>query len=231
MRNNNRTWFNPSRLPLIAAITIMVMAGCSKKDDTYYNYDKETSVFNGNSYQYLQNGGGLYDSMLLVINRLTGLKDSLVSGKVTLFAVNNNSFNLAMKTLNLRRASMTPAKPALTLATLDSTQLDTLACRYILNGLYSTDKVVNNADGILAPAIKYNYNMNLLYERINAAGYVGGGPQQLFFSDPKQTPFEVFWVTTKTQIVNVKTNNGIVHVLSSGHDFGFGNEFVERMNR
>lgn len=215
---------------LAGVIALVVLAGC-KKDDTYYNYDKETSIFDGSSYQYLQKGGGLFDSMLLVIDRCTGLKDSLVSGKVTLFAINNNSFNLAMKNLNLRRATMVPARPPLSLATLDSTQLDTLACRYILNGLYATERVVDNADGIQAPAIKYDYQMNLLYERINAAGYEGGGPQQLFFSDPKQTPFEVFWVTTKTQIVNVKTNNGIVHVLSSGHDFGFGNEFVERMNR
>lgn len=221
---------NYKKIALATAIACIAIVGC-KKDDTWYNYDKETSVFNGNSYQYLQNGNGLFDSMLLVINRLSGLKDSLVKGKVTLFAVNNNSFDLAMKNLNLRRATMVPALPPLTLATLDSTQLDTLTCRYILNGLYATDRVVDNADGILAPAIKYGYNMNLLYERINAAGYQGGGPQQMFFSDPKQTPFEVFWVTTKTQIVNVKTSNGIVHVLSSGHDFGFGNEFVERMNR
>lgn len=217
-------------ITLAVALAYFAIAGC-KKDDTWYNYDKETSVFNGNSYQYLQQGGGLFDSMLLVINRLSGLKDSLVSGEVTLFAINNNSFDLAMKNLNLRRATMVPALPPLTLATLDSTQLDTLACRYILRGSYTTDRVVNNADGILAPNIKYGYTMNLLYERVNAAGYQGGGPQQLFFSDPKQTPFEVFWVTTKTQIVNVKTTNGIVHVLSSGHDFGFGNEFVERMNR
>jgi hypothetical protein len=215
---------------LAGVIALVLLAGC-KKDDTYYNYDKETSVFDGNSYQYLQKGGGLFDSMLLVIDRCTGLKDSLVSGKVTLFAINNNSFNLAMRNLNLRRATMAPARPPLSLATLDSTQLDTLACRYILNGLYATERVVDNADGIQAPTIKYEYQMNLLYERVNAAGYEGGGPQQLFFSDPKQTPFEVFWVTTKTQIVNVKTTNGIVHVLSSGHDFGFGNEFVERMNR
>lgn len=221
---------NYKKFALAAAIALLVIAGC-KKDDTWYNYDKETSVFNGNSYQYLQQGGGLFDSMLLVIDRLTGLKDSLTSRQVTLFAVNNNSFDLAMKNLNLRRANMVPALPPLHLATLDSTQLDTLACRYILRGLYNTDRVVNNADGILAPNIKYGYNMNLLYKRVNAAGYEGGGPQQLFFSDPKQTPFEVFWVTTKTQIVNVKTSNGIVHVLSSGHDFGFGNEFVERMNR
>lgn len=218
------------QLSLAAVIALVAFIGC-KKDDTWYNYGKETSVFSGNSYQYLQQGGGLFDSMLLVIDRLSGLKDSLTSGQVTLFAINNNSFALAMKNLNLRRATMAPARPPLSLATLDSTQLDTLTCRYILSGVYNTDRVVNNADGILAPNIKYSYNMNLLYERVNAAGYQGGGPQQLFFSDPKQTPFEVFWVTTKTQIVNVKTSNGIVHVLSSGHDFGFGNEFVERMNR
>lgn len=216
---------------LLTLAVACCFAACSKKDDTYYNYDKESSVFQGNSYEYLQRFPGLYDSMLLVIDRLGGLKDSLVSGEVTLFAINNNSFNLAMKNLNLRRATMQPARPPLTLATLDSAHLDTLACRYILRGLYNTDRVVGNADGILAPNIKYDYSMNLLYERVNAGGYVGGGPQQLFFSDPKETPFEIFWVTTKTQIVNVKTNNGIVHVLSSGHDFGFGNEFVERMNK
>lgn len=221
---------NYKKIALATLIAFVAIIGC-KKDDTYYKYDKETSVFTGNSYQYLQQGGGLFDSMLLVIDRLTGLKDSLTRGQVTLFAINNNSFDLAMKNLNLRRATMVPARPPLSLKTLDSTQLDTLTCRYILTGIYNTDRVVNNADGIMAPNIKYGYSMNLLYERINAAGYQGGGPQQLFFRDPKQTPFEVFWVTTKTQIVNVKTSNGVVHVLSSGHDFGFGNEFVERMNR
>ncbi len=62
------------RFLLAGLIALVVLAGC-KKDDTYYNYDKETSVFEGNSYQYLQKGGGLFDSMLLVINRCTGLKD------------------------------------------------------------------------------------------------------------------------------------------------------------
>lgn len=231
MKSINKNRLHPVQLILLAVVVVVAFANCTKQDKTYYNYDKETSVFAGNSYQYLENSPELYDSMLFVINRLTGLKDSLVKGKVTLLAANNNSFKLAMEKLNLSRKNSVPSRPPLSLATLDSTQLDSLACRYILDGIYTTDRVINNKDGILVPNIKYGYEMNLLYERVNAGGYVGGGPQQLFFSDPKKTPFEVFWVTTKTQIVNVKTDNGIVHVLSSGHDFGFGNEFVERMNR
>ncbi|MFD2921699.1 hypothetical protein ACFS6H_18410 [Terrimonas rubra] len=226
-------FFRKISFVLLGSIAMLCMQGCEKHSEQYYNYDEQLSVFNGTTYDYLVEKGG-YDSLLLVIDRVTGLKEALQNDEVTLFAVQNNSFKLSLEALNLVRRTSNPARPAHTLSTLDSANLDTLASRYILTGLYDAESA-NLKDGAYIPSIKYGYVMNMKYERVNASGYQNGGPQRLYFGDTKTSkdgiipPFD-YWIVSPTQIVNVKTKNGYVHVLAAGHDFGFGDEFVKRMN-
>jgi len=219
---------------MLGALAILTtLQGCEKHSKEYYNYDEELSVFEGSTYDYLVQKGG-YDSLLLVIDRVTGLKNVLQNEEVTLFAVQNSSFTLSLEALNLVRRTSTPSRTAHSLSTLDSANLDTLTSRYVLSGLYEAESA-NLKDGAYIPSLKYGYVMNMKYERVNASGYQNGGPQRLYFGDTKISkdgtipPFS-YWIVSPTQIVNVKTNNGYIHILASGHDFGFGDEFVKRMN-
>ncbi len=199
----------------------MIIISCSKNDRGYYNYQNSNAEFNGTAYEFLQSQNGLYDSMLYVINKATGLKDSLSQGNITLFAIPNTCFTLALNNLNTNRAE--EHKPLLYLCDLDSAQLDTLVCRYIIPLSITTDSINSFASGISYPSARYGHLMNLLYQRQDAEGFQGGGPQQIQFSDTKDTIFQRFWVSTTTVSVNIHVDNGIIHILSSQHEFGFGN--------
>jgi hypothetical protein len=176
----------------------------------------------------LQAQTGLYDSLLLVIDRVPNLKDTIQNYDITLFAPNNQCFTNALNNLNELRA--TQHKSALSLKDIDLVELDTLLCRYVIPGNYVTDSLVEFSDGISVNSLRYDYKMHLRYNRQDASGYQNGGPQEIEFSDPKNSIFERYWVTTYTTSVNVHTNNGLVHLLSGGHEFGFG-EFSGRMNK
>ncbi|WP_316790621.1 hypothetical protein [Pedobacter frigoris] len=210
-------------------ITIMAVSlfSCKKNDSAYYNYENTLKEFNGNAFEYLQSQPGVYDSLLVALNRLPALKDSLQNEKVTLFAVTNKSFQISVESLNTirKRTNKTP----LYLKTVSVEELDTMVSRYIVRGTYTTADFQNFADGLLIKSINHNYNMHVLYKKADAAGFTGGGPGIITFSDPKNSIFVRYWQSTPTNAVNIKTNNAIINVVAPGHDFGFG-DFVTRTN-
>src|SRR5699024_3247240 len=103
-----------------------------------------------------------------------------------------------------------------------------LITRYIIPGQYPTDSIIF-IDGRYFSSLKYGYQMQAQPIRVDASGLVNGGPSKLYFSDPKNSRYTRDWVRTTTQAVNIKTEDGIIQVLSGNHNFGF-QEFVERMN-
>ena len=218
---------------LIATCVLIVIAltSCSKTDKTYYDYKNTAGVFKGTTYEYLSAQTGLYDSLLFVASRLTGLSDLLKTGNITLFAANNRSFELALFNINQARKDSIPAMPQVSLATIDSATLDTIVCRYIIPGLQHTDSLKGFTDGKLYTSYRYDYNMQLQYVATNASGYVGGGPKAIAFSDPRNSIFTRNWVRVNTITVDIKTSNGMLHLLPAGHDFGFGNDFIKRVNK
>lgn len=227
-------FFRTAGMVMLAVTGLSIaLQSCEKHSDQYYHYNEQLSVFNGSTYDYLVEKPG-YDSLLLVIDRVSGLKEVLQTQPVTLFAVQNNSFSLSLEALNLVRRTANPARAPHNLSSLNAAHLDTLTARYVLPGLHNAESA-DLKDGAYLPSLNYGYMMNMKYERVNASGYQNGGPQRLYFGDTKISmdgiipPFD-YWIVAPTQIVNVKTTNGYVHVLASGHDFGFGDEFVKRMN-
>lgn len=212
------------KMMIIAALAFFmaaVLISCSKSSKgEYYAYQNSNAVFNGTAYAFLQSQNGLYDSMLYALGRITGIKDSLTNNTVTLFAVPNTCFALALKNLNANRAQI--HKAPLYLGNLDSTQLDTLLCKYILPLPVTTDSINSFSEGKSYGSLRYGNLMNLLYQRQDASGFKGGGPQQIQFSDTKDTIFQRFWISTTTTSVNIHVNNGIVHIISGQHEFGFG---------
>jgi len=206
-----------------------IASSCSKSHEgPYYNYENQNAVYNGSTYAFLQAQDGLFDSLLYVIDRVPNLKDTIENYNITLFAPNNQCFTNALKNLNELRS--TQHKTPLYLRDLDLMELDTLLCRYVLAGKFVTDSLIEFSDGISVQSLRYDYAMHLRYHRQDANGYQNGGPQEIEFSDPKNSIFERYWVTTYTTSVNIYTNNGLVHLLSGGHEFGFG-EFSGRMNK
>lgn len=218
---------------LLAAglLIIIAITSCSKADKTYYDYKNTAGTFKGTTYEYLTAQTGLYDSLLFVASRLTGLTNALKTGNITLFAANNRSFELALFNINQARKDSIPAMPQLSLATIDSVVLDSFFCRYIIPGLQHTDSLKGFTDGKLYASFRYDYNMQLQYVATNASGFLGGGPKAITFSDPRNSIFTRNWVRVNTITVDIKTTNGIVHLLPAGHDFGFGNDFIKRVNK
>jgi hypothetical protein len=219
--------------PLIAVAVfyfLMAATGCKKTDDTYKDYSNTAGTFNGNALQYLQSQPGLYDSMLLVINRLSGIADTISKKNITLFAINNRSFSIALENINQARRDAIPAKPEVSFSSMDSAILDTFFCRYILKEKVSSADILSLTDGRLFVSTRYNYNMQLQLQRTNASGYQDGGPSTIIFSDPKNSVFVRNWIRVPTITVDIKTTNATVHLLSSGHDFGFGADFVRLIN-
>ena len=229
--------------PLIQAglaILLLVLLGvsCKKTDKSYVNYEPTAGNFNGTALQYLQAQPGLYDSMLLVLKRVPRLADSLTKAEVTMFAVPNKSFSLALQNINQARRDSIPSMPAMSWSSIDSAIIDSFLVRYILHGKHTSKDISDLADGLFFPTIGYtsrtgtdtSYNMQMQFTRTNASGYLGGGPKAIIYSDPKGSIFFRYWVRVNTITVDIKSTNAVVHLLPPGHDFGFGDEFVKAVN-
>lgn len=202
---------------ILLVVCVMLFASC-KKNNGAYQYVNSGSTFNGSTYDYLLSKPGVFDSLLFVVNRL-GLTDSLKNNKVTLFAVSNASFQQVVRNLNVGRKLL--GKPPVYLNDVKINLLDSMMCRYIIRGVYIADSLAFT-DGVMLKGIRYNYPMNAKLSTANATGEVGGGPGILVFSDTKKSLFKTDWVSATANSINIRTNNGIIHILESTHPFGFG---------
>lgn len=225
MKNKNKQTFSLVILMLVMLCTTLF--SCKKNNSEYYNYENSLKEFDGNAMEYLESQKGIYDSLLLVLNRLPNLQDSLRNEKVTLFAVTNKSFQISIESLNAVRKKLN--KAPLYLADVDIEELDTMTSKYIIRGQLVTSDFQRFVDGLIVKSINHNYNMHLDYNKADASGFIGGGPGIIVFTDPKNSIFVRYWQSTPTNSVNIKTKNAIINVLSPGHDFGFG-DFVTRIN-
>lgn len=215
---------------ILFLIVVCGIYSCGKMDGSYYDYTNKIHSFEGTTYDFLQSQPGVFDSLLLVLDRFPELQDSLMNDSVTLIAPSNTSFTLALSNLNTVR--QTQHLPALYISTLDSANMDTLICRYIIRGEITTSDVTPDKyiDGFDVYGIKYGYPMHFQYKKTNASGAVLAGPQSLIVSDTKKSYFTSAWVNTNTSSVDIFCKNGIVHTLVQSHIFGFG-EFTSRLNK
>lgn len=213
-------------LILFASWLIASNTSCAKYEG-YYDYVNTESVFEGAALDYFLSKPGVYDSLLLVLDRLPEYKDSIAAGDVTIFAPTNASFNLALTNLNLVRESQ--GKHRLNINSLDLVELDTLLSQYIVHGRQSTEKMVF-VDGLDVLTIKHNATMHAQRIKQDASGYVGGGLVTVFYTDKKDSEFERAWIRSATQAVNILTQDAVIHILANGHEFGFG-EFLTKMNK
>nr|WP_157247282.1 fasciclin domain-containing protein [Pedobacter panaciterrae] len=220
---------------------LILQAGC-KREQGFYDANLVIDSTNLNSYEYLKSKPGQYDSVLYLIDKL-GIKEELSTGAVTLFAPSNESFRTAIKNLNDARAAT--GKSAIYLkdivagqvgklttkdkkkAAADSAHLDTMVSRYIVKDLkFVSDFALGDGQGLLS--IRGNYPMHGQRIYADAQGYQNGGSEVIEFSNTKRSIFVDKWEKTTTTSVNIKTKNGVVHLLNPNHIFGF-EEFVPRL--
>src|SRR5699024_5315229 len=139
---------------LIFLIIGLGLISCEKNHNAYYNFQNEDRVFSGSTMNYFSSQEGDYDSLLVVLNRISWIKDSLAKGGATVFAVPNQSFRNVIGNLNVLRVSEN--KSPLYLNTVDSSQLDTLIARYFIPEELPTDSITF-IDGRFLNSFKYGY--------------------------------------------------------------------------
>ncbi len=214
--------------PIMLLVLIGMTFTACKKDSEYYDYKNNVKEFNGTVLAYLKAQPNTFDSLLLVLDRLPDLKDTLTNNSITLFAPTNQSFQAVVKNLNILRKSQ--GKTPMYLKDCNPLALHLLTTSYIIRGARTTDAYAPFVDGALYISVFYNYPMHIQYDKLNASGFVQGGPQSIIFSDPKNSIFEKYWQRTNTNAVNIKAKNGVINILAPLHDFGF-NEFVDFVNQ
>ncbi len=214
---------------LLLLLISVSFAACKKVDKTYLRAQDDLARYNGSVYDYLKSQPkGVYDSLLSVLDRVPNLVDTLKTEEVTLFALTNRSFELAVSDLNFY---LNLPAGTINLKNIDEPVLDTFLCRYVIRDKYLSTDLLRATDGYTLPSVKYSYRMNLQHSYTNASGFVNGGPRVVLFSDTRTSPFVSLWVRTTAISVDVQATNGIINVLSPGHAFGFGSEFRNSVYR
>ena len=203
----------------LSVITLSI--GCSKDHGEYYNYQNKDAFFDGSIAEYLtQESSNRFDSMVALLSKVNLLDTLNTADTLTVIAFTNTSFNNAMTNLNTLRKSLN--KSELSIATLDSAGVDTLICRYIYPQYLPIDSIKEYTDGRTINVLHYpNYTMNLQYSKRAAEGLQNEGPQLLTVYDMKYSSNNSAWTGNLTQAVDIKTKNGVIHILEDGHEFGF----------
>ncbi|MDT3401148.1 fasciclin domain-containing protein [Mucilaginibacter terrae] len=204
-------------LVMLAILPGVLLSSCQKSELKGGSSERGKS-FTGSTYDYLQSKPGIFDSLLFVINRLK-LTNVLKSDSLTLFAVTNTSFKLASDDLNSQR--LRTGKSPIYLKDYRLDQLDSLACRYILKGNFSS-KRLSVLNGINVFAFKYGYELNAKATASSAMGQVGAGPSSIVYSSKNRTEFKANWSSAIAYSIDIPTKNGLVHIIDDKHFFGFG---------
>ncbi|RZL18785.1 MAG: ATP/GTP-binding protein [Pedobacter sp.] len=226
---------------LVAALMplLMFQVGC-KTEDTYSNAQPVNTSTELTTYAYLKSKPGIYDSLLFLVDKL-GLQKTLEDSTITTFAPSNLSFQIAIK--NLNEVRKTQNKPAVYLKDIvsglallpkdlqkakeDLKHIDTMTARYIIRKSFlSSDFSVGDGQTILS--VRHGYPMHGQRLYADSQGWQNGGSEIIEFANTKRSVFVPNWSKTTTSSVNIKSKNGIIHLLRPDHVFGF-DEFVRRL--
>lgn len=202
----------------LLALAALIIFSCKKGDSYYKNYTLKETVYEGTSLDFLESSN-LYDSLLLVLDRVPALRKKLnESEKTTFFAMSNNSFTNALAALNAVRKANN--RSSIYLEDIPLEVLDETLYHYLFDGTYTTDDLKNYTEGLEIRSAN-DYRMHLQYDVTFASGFVDGGQQQIKLSDMNNSIFQRYWQESFTSVVNIRTSNGLVHILAPSHNFGF----------
>ncbi|MET3876860.1 carbohydrate-binding protein [Chitinophaga sp. OAE865] len=197
-------------------LVITACFACEKGMQDYRNA-KPLSEVKVSTYDFLKQQGGLYDTLLLLIDRVK-LTDTLKNKQVTFFVPQDNSITTAIRNVNFARERLGD-KGNWTLDSIPLTVWDSLLRRYMVRGLVTADSL-RYADGSDLESL-YGHEMNGKTASTNASGAVGAGTAVLQYSDKNDSRFTKDWSVALTQNVDIKSTNGLMHILETRHVFGF----------
>ncbi len=204
-------------LELLLFITVIAFVSSCKKEQSIYRHAVPAHEVSTSTYDFLKTQNGLYDTLLYLIDKV-GLRDTLTNAQVTFFAPQDYSINTAMHNLNIARRQ-NGDNGNWTIDSVRTGTWDTLLHRYLLGGIVDLDSL-DYADGVnlITP---YGYEMNGKTITLSASGIKNGGSKEIEYSDKNRSRFTKDWVSAFTRTVNLKTKNGLLHVLNTNHVFGF----------
>lgn len=207
-------------LGLSLIVLLLGMASCKKGNTYYEDFQVKYTEFDGTALEFLETQGSTYDSLLLVLDRVPSVRGKLKdpNAKITFFAMTNSSFTNALDAMNgVRKAGN---RSPLYLEDVPQLILDSLTYHYAFDGEYDTPYLREFVEGKVIKAID-DYSMTLKYKVTSASGIIGGGQQQIILSDMNKSIFQRYWQESATSVVNIRTQNGMLHVLAPSHNFGF----------
>jgi hypothetical protein len=229
-------------------------AGISHFDGTIYEYLQQGDSRSGMTFDsllYLLDYTSDADSLLKFKDLKSCLQDE--QGEYTLLAVPNSCFTSALNRLNQYRRLKYPGNnddlslvklltyrkeidryaetnPAMIVNT-DVYEykyyLEEMTCRYVLPGKYDTGTIEAMSDkGQIIFSLFHDYRMYLVCQRQPASGFVGAGPKELIYYDMLNTLQQDEWIWTKAAWIDIQARNGVIHLLTLAHEFGYG-QFIE----
>ncbi|HEY9534566.1 MAG TPA: hypothetical protein VIQ77_08525, partial [Mucilaginibacter sp.] len=83
---------------------MIFQTGC-KPEKGMHDAVPVANTTNLTTYEYLRSKTGVYDSLLMLVDKFPGLKQTLTDSTITLFAPSNASFRIAIQNLNDLRKS------------------------------------------------------------------------------------------------------------------------------
>lgn len=211
----NKIFYKGGRY-LLGAFGVVILAASCQKNNLYRNAQPVKQVPQ-NTYDFLKSQNGLYDKLLYLVDK-TGLTDTLKKGEITFFVPQDISITTALDNLNFNRQKA-GKNGNWTLDSVPTAAWDTLLRRYMMEGLVTSDSL-RYADGVDLTTL-YGYPMNGKTVSSNASGIKNGGPISIQLSDMNGSRFTRDWVTSSTRNTDIRTSNGLVHILEEKHIFGF----------
>lgn len=113
-------------------------------------------------------------------------------------------------------------------------QLDSLFRRYIFEGWYDSDTVLNSDQQRLTlESYGTKYRMNMSSKTLSSSGVVDGGMKTFVFSDMNESQLVDRWESTDIEHYDIYANDGVIHIITDQHNFSFGkfvNYFKNRGN-
>lgn len=230
-----------SRLfPAFIIMIIMFTASCKRDAGNYYNYAPKVSEYNGSVIEFLEKQTG-YDSLIAVLKKYPDIINYLTSGdSITLFAVPNQSFKLAVENFNASRVLSDSPRLYISPSVYNTSRTDSgmfnremlkiLISRYIIPGYYDFNTLSQSFTGVAGKSYNYGYEMNMRAVQESSTGSIKDGPKVIEFSDMNYSFYRQYWKPASTISVNTtKAGNVLVHLLSPDHEFGYSS-FISYMS-
>ncbi|RPE08537.1 hypothetical protein EGT74_15970 [Chitinophaga lutea] len=207
------------------ALCCLVLFSQSCKKDYYVDGGKANPIYNGTIYDYLTEKTMYFDTIKAIVD-LAGMKDMMTKDTITFFAPSDDVIRDAMNLVNLNR--FIAGKDSVKISDIGQEVWRKFLGMYVMKGKHTAGTFprvsYNNINAF--PGINYvmldGYILNIGLEYTTYNGVEAVGPRILYVTDITFDPTN-FRNNPRVRVVSsdIQPKNGVVHVLSIQHNFGF----------